>query len=50
MMLLANLLIPPPPVLTAQCNGASVLPPSLPAPTFHSLLDVAANLKIKFII
>ena len=50
MMLLANLLIPPPPLLTGQCNGASVLPPSLPAPTFHSLLDVAANLKIKFII
>ena len=24
--------------------------PPLPAPTFHSLLDVAANLKIKFII
>ena len=33
--------------LPRLCDGASLM---LPAPTFHSLLDVAANLKIKFII
>ena len=49
MMLLANLLIPPPPFCPVLASAMEPLW-SLPAPTFHSLLDVAANLKIKFII